>query len=128
VEELHHNEPNCRVFIATTKCDLVDDAGEVFPGSNRNTQRVSRPSSSTPTLRRAVSEREVNEYAATKNARVFLTSAKSGLGVEELFQCIASDMGDTICESENDLPSIPPTVRLDGALDQGNATSRGRCC
>jgi hypothetical protein len=35
VEELHHNEPNCRVFIATTKCDLVDDAGEVFPGSNR---------------------------------------------------------------------------------------------
>ena len=37
-------------------------------------------------LKRAVSEREVEEYARTKDARVFLTSAKTGLGVEELFQ------------------------------------------
>mmetsp|Transcript_33985 Transcript_33985/g.85599 ORF Transcript_33985/g.85599 Transcript_33985/m.85599 type:complete len:227 (+) Transcript_33985:658-1338(+) len=126
VDELHQNEPNCRVFIATTKCDLIESATEC---SARNPSRhMNRPNTGTPAIQRCVSEREVEDYAVTKDARVFLTSAKTGLGVDDLFQCIASDMGDSLSETESDLPSIPPTVRLDGNGDQGNPRPRGRCC
>jgi len=82
---------------------------------------MNRPNTGTPAIQRCVSEREVEDYAVTKDARVFLTSAKTGLGVDDLFQCIASDMGDSLSETESDLPSIPPTVRLDGNGDQGTS-------
>jgi len=130
VDELHQNEPNCKVFIATTKCDLID----VEPSQSRprepQSARGAKAAPPPQRMKRAVLEREVEEYARSKDASVFQTSAKTGMGVESLFQSIAADMGDSIQEGEGDLPSIPPTIRLDGQGDQegGSASQKPGCC
>mmetsp|Transcript_33264 Transcript_33264/g.94238 ORF Transcript_33264/g.94238 Transcript_33264/m.94238 type:complete len:237 (-) Transcript_33264:285-995(-) len=134
VDELHQNEPNCKVFIATTKCDLLE-GGPTANGHAAEISGAPRAASRGQThgrqLKRMVMEQEVEEYAKTKDARIFLTSAKTGLGVDDLFQCIAADMGESLQESDSDLPSIPPTIRLDGSganVGQQANAARGRGC
>ncbi|KAJ3429795.1 ras-related protein rab-24 [Anaeramoeba flamelloides] len=68
VDQLRKNEEHCVIFIAETK---VDQLGE--------------------NVKRAVPEKEMNQYAQSINARVVQTSAKTNLGINQLFLSIARD-------------------------------------
>uniref|UniRef100_A0A7S0QX96 Ras-related protein Rab-24 n=1 Tax=Pyramimonas obovata TaxID=1411642 RepID=A0A7S0QX96_9CHLO len=68
VNELHENEPHCKIYLIETKYDQVHD-GEG----------------------RVVSEAEVQSYADEINAKVVQTSAKTGHNVVELFLGVARD-------------------------------------
>jgi len=68
VEELMQNEEGCAIYIVGTKLDLIQDG--------------------TP---RSHSEEEIKSYAKSISARIYETSAKSGGGIEELFQEIATN-------------------------------------
>eukprot|EP01091_Cochliopodium_minus_P012763 TRINITY_DN3951_c0_g1_i1.p1 TRINITY_DN3951_c0_g1~~TRINITY_DN3951_c0_g1_i1.p1 ORF type:complete len:199 (+),score=35.44 TRINITY_DN3951_c0_g1_i1:116-712(+) len=67
VDELLTNEENCNVFIAGTKLDIVME--------DQN--------------KRAIPKNEVLEYAKSINAQVFETSAKTGEGIESIYEAIA---------------------------------------
>eukprot|EP00727_Mastigamoeba_balamuthi_P003594 m51a1_g13231 putative ras-related protein rab-24-like (234) ;mRNA; f:1354-2534 len=74
VSELNANEPQCLVYLAGTKGDLVQEGVQ--------TRAVSRE----------VAEGLARELGAQDVARrVFETSAKSGSDVDRLFECIAED-------------------------------------
>jgi hypothetical protein len=71
VDELQSNEPGCAVFIAGTKVDLVKEGV--------------RP--------RAVSQDEVRAFAQELSidpARIVDTSAKTGEGIQELFDRVGA--------------------------------------
>ncbi|KAJ3447967.1 ras-related protein rab-24 [Anaeramoeba flamelloides] len=67
-KQLKENEPSCRIYITATKIDLLD-LGQ----------------------KRAVALETIEEYAEIINARIFETSAKQNLNVNELFLKIATD-------------------------------------
>ena len=79
VDELLTNEENCNVFIAGTKLDLV------LEDENK----------------RAIPKQEVIEYAKTINAQYFETSAKSGEGIELIYEAIAKKYSENNKSREN---------------------------
>jgi len=68
VDELLQSEEGCLVYLVGTKLDLTREQG----GAN-------------------VSQDEVRQFATKMNARVFQTSAKTGEGIEDVFQAIAEN-------------------------------------
>ena len=69
VKELRENQPVCRVYIAQTKADLLGEPD-------------SRPGGSSSGRVRSVPAAAVQAYADSVGAAVFVTSAKTGVGVQ----------------------------------------------
>eukprot|EP01090_Pellita_catalonica_P007738 TRINITY_DN18334_c0_g1_i1.p1 TRINITY_DN18334_c0_g1~~TRINITY_DN18334_c0_g1_i1.p1 ORF type:complete len:220 (-),score=45.44 TRINITY_DN18334_c0_g1_i1:33-692(-) len=70
VEELKNAEPGCAIYLVGTKADLIFSKG----------------------LQQAPSSKVVKAYADEQNAKTFITSAKHGDGVNELFQTITANI------------------------------------
>eukprot|EP00211_Chloroparvula_japonica_P015367 CAMPEP_0119136840 /NCGR_PEP_ID=MMETSP1310-20130426/22237_1 /TAXON_ID=464262 /ORGANISM="Genus nov. species nov., Strain RCC2339" /LENGTH=202 /DNA_ID=CAMNT_0007127869 /DNA_START=113 /DNA_END=721 /DNA_ORIENTATION=- len=96
VEELMQNEDGCQIYIVATKVDKLDD-GDL----------------------EAVDPKEVTQYAESISAYVYRTSAKTGEGVERLFQAVADNY---LQKTENPALYNPDTVPVgnsDGGDDGG---------
>lgn len=68
INELLSNEKDCEIYIVGTKFDAIQ--GDVEQNPKRST---------------------IESYAKSVNAKVFATSAKTGEGVNDVFQSIAED-------------------------------------
>jgi len=74
-------------------------------------------------LSRGVSSEEVKQYALKIGAKVYETSSKNGLSIDNLFQDIAEDY---ILKTEGLLPSAQNSfVKPD---EKKEISSGGRCC
>eukprot|EP00898_Chlorokybus_atmophyticus_P003167 jgi/Chlat1/3851/Chrsp26S04154 len=102
VQELLDAENMCKLYIAMTKCDLLSEG---------------KP--------RQVSDEELRAYARKNNAKLFITSAKSGLNVEALFNTIAEDYANAPPEEQR---AYAPVVRLntESARPRETATAAAR--
>lgn len=99
MNEVQHEAPDCTIYIAVTKMDLVEgypQNGTHHGGSEGEEEGVSDAEMASPfdfpAEKRAVSECEIEEFATQTQARVFETSGKTGVGVNELFEAIARDL------------------------------------
>ncbi|XP_065175795.1 ras-related protein Rab-24-like [Sycon ciliatum] len=69
VDQLKENEPDCQIYLAGNKLDLVKDQGHP----------------------RAIDRHDVLDYCNTVDGEFLETSSKTGENIEELFQLIAKD-------------------------------------
>ncbi|KAL0220397.1 hypothetical protein RCL1_000251 [Eukaryota sp. TZLM3-RCL] len=83
INQLQGNEPGTLVYICATKVDLLEGNGV-----------------------RAVPQSSVNEVAQRVNGKYFETSAKTGQGIDELFQAITEDYIKTSSDEQNDTSSL----------------------
>ncbi|KAK9816502.1 hypothetical protein WJX72_001178 [[Myrmecia] bisecta] len=139
VNEVQQSQPGCMVYIAITKCDLLDeiptaafqeesphadetamDGSANGNGNSSGPQTLSRQNSassiasSSNILRREVGDEDVAEFAGAAHAKVFATSAKAGRGIDLLFRTIAEDLSFAM---EHEPPPSPaphafPPVRI----------------
>jgi len=89
ITELLANESDCAIYVVGTKGDLINE--------------------------KKVRDSDVEEYASTVNAKVFITSAKTGENVENLFQTIAEDFA---VQMESGDMAVPSYESLD-LVDEG---------
>ncbi|KAK9909648.1 hypothetical protein WJX75_005576 [Coccomyxa subellipsoidea] len=136
VEEVRETQPDCRIYIALTKCDQLEElptvgtaqpdpdteADDSTNGEDSSTmsRQFSAASLTSTSGRREVSDEDVAEYAKQLVVprygapRVFVTSAKQGIGVHALFQTVAEDMAGMSQEPRQwpqDLRPTSPTIR-----------------
>ncbi|BDA42634.1 Ras-related protein Rab-24 [Coccomyxa sp. Obi] len=131
VEEVRETQPDCRIYIALTKCDQLEElpsVGTVQPdpevdgddstnggASSTRSRQLSASSITSTSGRREVSDEDVAEYAKQLVVphygapRVFVTSAKQGIGVHALFQTVAEDMAGVSPEQRQWSPEVRPT-------------------
>jgi len=102
VEELMQNEEGCAIYIVGTKLDLIEEGG----------------------MPRGHTQEEVRSYARGINASVFETSAKSGGGIDSLFQQI----GDNFVQKDGASSSSnrESTAKLAPISDQPKQEKK--CC
>eukprot|EP00884_Botryococcus_braunii_P016847 jgi/Botrbrau1/3846/Bobra.0183s0071.1 len=134
VKELTELRPNCHIYITATKVDLLEDAvgsselngsatsppslGEESPlgDDGENTALgLPHPAITGQLLYRQVTEGEVTSYVRSLGARLFQTSAKTGLGVLELFQEIANDAAVDLANEappEGAPPAANPVLQI----------------
>ncbi|KAK9834963.1 hypothetical protein WJX81_000121 [Elliptochloris bilobata] len=136
VRELRDTQPECRVYLAMTKCDLLEDppalgpadALVAAPGSDDSAgaeSAASKQSASSTSLashsglRREVSDEDVASFAKSVAlprygpAKVFPTSARHGRGVAALFQEIGEDLSAGLSAEE----PRPPEGNMPSALN-----------
>ncbi len=95
-EELTTFNPNTIIAISGNKCDLKRD----------------------------VEEEVVNEYAEQEHVKHFYSSAKTGEGLEEIFQYVTKEIVNTFLQST---PSKENKKKLILSSTQGKTKERG-CC
>lgn len=99
VAEVRRHEPDCKIYVASTKTDLLD-------GSNKA---------------RAVDYHNTTDFVEEIGARLFETSSKDDSGIEALFSAIVIDYLET-CRSRPELLDLQ-TVTL-----QGKNKRQSSCC
>lgn len=95
VQELRHNEPNCRVYFCGTKLDLIENDSSL----RKVNDRMVKEFASAYMLPFAASETD-----DVVSSHIFETSSKTGEGVKEIFLQIAKDF---VKESKDRQPSSP---------------------
>jgi hypothetical protein len=75
-------------------------------------------------LKRDVDEQSVYEYANQENVKHFYSSAKTGEGLEEIFQFVTREIVDTYLQTT---PSKESKKKLILSSTQGKSKERG-CC
>lgn len=100
VQEVLAHEQECRIYLAGTKFDLLEQK------------------------ERPIDYHDTQDYAMTINAKLFETSARTGENIDELFQQIAVDfVGDNrATEYPDSSPSNTDTI------DLGNTSQRRSGC
>ncbi|DBA94866.1 TPA: Ras-related protein Rab-24 [Trebouxia sp. C0004] len=110
VQEVAEHEPDCKIYFALTKCDLLEqlpgigiDASHLEPSPQESDQSnlAATPDSGkdsfsseegTAVCQQEVSDEDISAYAKLHQAQVFATSAKTGIGVRRMFSSIAQDL------------------------------------